>query len=362
MVKNGLAERFHIDPPLMVGILLMSVLGLVVLYSASEQSFDTVLRQGIRLSVGLVAMVIVAQIPPHRISHWAPLLYAIALSLLVVVLFFGTGRGVQRWLDLGFVKFQPSEIMKIAVPLTVASMVSKKILPPDLKTIAFAGVLILVPTALIVMQPDLGTSILVASSGVMILFFSGISRVLIRNSVLLGVAIAPVGWFSMHEYQRQRVLTLFDPDRDALGAGYHIIQSTIAVGSGGTFGKGWLNGSQGQLEFLPERSTDFIFAVAGEEFGLLGTMAILLLYLAVVARGFYIAAAAQDTFSRLLAGSISLTFFFYVFVNSAMVTGLVPVVGIPLPLISAGGTSMVTLLAGFGILMSIQTHRKFLPR
>ena len=360
MVKNGLAERFHIDPPLMVGILLMSVLGLVVLYSASEQSFDTVLIQGIRLSVGLVAMVIVAQIPPHRISHWAPLLYAIALSLLVVVLFFGTGRGVQRWLDFGFVKFQPSEIMKIAVPLTVASMVSKKILPPDLKTIAFAGVLILVPTALIVMQPDLGTSILVASSGVMILFFSGISWVLIRNSVLLGVAIAPVGWFSMHEYQRQRVLTLFDPDRDALGAGYHIIQSTIAVGSGGTFGKGWLNGTQSHLEFLPERATDFIFAVYCEEFGLVGVIIMLLGYSLIIVRGMQIGLLAQDAFGRLISVVLTLTFFVYVFVNMSMVTGQLPVVGIPLPLVSFGGTSLVTILIGMGVLMSVHTHRKLI--
>jgi len=218
------------------------------------------------------------------------------------------------------------------------------------------------PVAMIGLQPDLGTAILISLSGATVIFLAGINARYILSTLAIVMASMPMLWYSMLDYQKQRVLTLMNPDSDPLGAGYHIIQSKIAIGSGGIFGKGWLNGSQGQLEFLPVRSTDFIFAVAGEEFGLLGAMAILLLYLAVVARGFYIAAAAQDTFSRLLAGSISLTFFFYVFVNSAMVTGLVPVVGIPLPLISAGGTSMVTLLAGFGILMSIQTHRKFLPR
>jgi rod shape determining protein RodA len=222
--------------------------------------------------------------------------------------------------------------------------------------------IIMVPVAMIGLQPDLGTAILISLTGATVIFLAGINARYILSTLAIVIASMPMLWYSMLDYQKQRVLTLMNPDSDPLGAGYHIIQSKIAIGSGGIFGKGWLNGSQGQLEFLPERSTDFIFAVAGEEFGLLGTMAILLLYLAVVARGFYIAAAAQDTFSRLLAGSISLTFFFYVFVNSAMVTGLVPVVGIPLPLISAGGTSMVTLLAGFGILMSIQTHRKFLPR
>ena len=360
MVRNGLPERFHIDPPLMVGVLLMSALGLIVLYSASEESLDVIMRQGARLLVGLVCMVVVAQIPPYRIAHWAPVLYLIALSLLVIVLFFGTGRGVQRWLDLGFFRFQPSEIMKIAVPLTVASLISNKLLPPDLKTITLAGLLIFIPTALIVMQPDLGTSILVASSGVMILFFSGISWSFIRNSGLIGLAIAPIGWLSMHEYQRQRVLTLFDPDRDALGAGYHIIQSTIAVGSGGMFGKGWLNGTQSHLEFLPERATDFIFAVYCEEFGLIGVIIMLLGYSLIIVRGMQIALLAQDSFGRLVSVVLTLTLFVYVFVNMSMVTGQLPVVGIPLPLVSFGGTSLVTILVGMGILMSIHTHRKLI--
>ena len=358
MVRNSIADRFHFDPPLLVGVLLMSALGLMVLYSASEQSFDTILHQGLRLLVGLVAMIIVAQIPPYRIAHWAPTLYLIALSLLVIVLFFGAGRGVQRWLDLGFFRFQPSEITKIAVPLTVASIVSNKLLPPDLKTIAIAGVLIFLPTVLIAMQPDLGTAVLVAFSGLMVLFFAGISWPFIRNSFLLGIAAAPIGWLMMHDYQRQRVLTLFDPDRDALGAGYHIIQSTIAVGSGGIFGKGWLNGTQSHLEFLPERATDFIFAVYCEEFGLVGVVIMLLGYSLIIVRGIQIALLAQDAFGRLVSVVLTLTLFIYVFVNMSMVTGQLPVVGIPLPLVSFGGTSLVTILIAMGVLMSIHTHRK----
>ena len=358
MARSSIADRFHVDPPLLAGVLLMSALGLMVLYSASEQSFDTILNQGFRLTVGVVAMVTVAQISPYRIAHWAPILYLIALSLLVLVLFFGTGRGVQRWLDLGFFRFQPSEIMKVAVPLTVASLVSNKLLPPDLKTIAIAGALIFLPTVLIAMQPDLGTSVLVAFSGLMILFFAGISWSFIRNSFLCGIAVAPIGWLMMHDYQRQRVLTLFDPDRDALGAGYHIIQSTIAVGSGGIFGKGWLNGTQSHLEFLPERATDFIFAVYCEEFGLVGVVIMLLGYSLIIVRGIQIALLAQDTFGRLISVVLTLTLFVYVFVNMSMVTGQLPVVGIPLPLVSFGGTSLVTILIGMGILMSIHTHRK----
>ena len=252
--------------------------------------------------------------------------------------------------------------MKLAVPAALAWLLHERPLPPSLSLVLAMLAIIMAPVAMIGLQPDLGTAILISLSGATVIFLAGINARYILSTLAIVMASMPMLWYSMLDYQKQRVLTLMNPDSDPLGAGYHIIQSKIAIGSGGIFGKGWLNGSQGQLEFLPVRSTDFIFAVAGEEFGLLGAMAILLLYLAVVARGFYIAAAAQDTFSRLLAGSISLTFFFYVFVNSAMVTGLVPVVGIPLPLISAGGTSMVTLLAGFGILMSIQTHRKFLPR
>ena len=248
--------------------------------------------------------------------------------------------------------------MKVVVPLTVASLVAKKLLPSDLKTILLSIVVIAIPTFLIGRQPDLGTAIVVAASGLVVLFFSGISWKFIRNSLLFGIAIAPIGWFAMHEYQRQRVLTLFNPDNDALGAGYHIIQSIIAVGSGGIFGKGWLNGTQSHLEFLPERATDFIFAVYCEEFGLVGVVVMLLGYSLIIARGVQIAFYAQDTFGRLLAIVLTLMLFLSVFINMSMVTGQLPVVGIPLPLISYGGTSVVTVMICMGVLMSIQTHRR----
>jgi rod shape determining protein RodA len=280
--------------------------------------------------------------------------------LLILVLASGeVSQGAQRWLDLG-IRFQPSEIMKLAVPMMAAWFLHGRQLPPRILDLVIIGALIVVPTTLIAVQPDLGTSLLIATAGILVIVLAGLSM---RVMILLGVASIPGAmllWNFMQDYQKLRVLTLLNPDSDPLGAGYNIIQSKIAIGSGGLFGKGWTNGSQAQLEFLPERDTDFIFAVMGEELGLLGVLSLLGLYVFIVGRGLYIAMQAQDTFSRLLAGSISLTFFVYVFVNTAMVTGLVPVVGIPLPLVSFGGTSMVTLMAGFGILMSIHNHRKLL--
>ena len=355
-------QRLHLDGMLLAGILATLLVGAVVLYSAAGRDQSVMYGQGLRVLVAIGVMVAIAQVNPSVIRRIAPWLFGIGIIMLTMVLTAGeVGKGAQRWLDIG-VRFQPSELMKLAVPAALAWLLHERPLPPSLSLVLAMLAIIMAPVAMIGLQPDLGTAILISLSGATVIFLAGINARYILSTLAIVMASMPMLWYSMLDYQKQRVLTLMNPDSDPLGAGYHIIQSKIAIGSGGIFGKGWLNGSQGQLEFLPERSTDFIFAVAGEEFGLLGTMAILLLYLAVVARGFYIAAAAQDTFSRLLAGSISLTFFFYVFVNSAMVTGLVPVVGIPLPLISAGGTSMVTLLAGFGILMSIQTHRKFLPR
>jgi len=279
--------------------------------------------------------------------------------LLLVLASGEVGQGAQRWLDLG-IRFQPSEMMKLAVPMMAAWYLHDRQLPPRFIDLSIIGILIVVPTTLIAMQPDLGTSLLIAASGILVVVLAGLSA---RLMILLGVGSIPgalVLWNFMQDYQKQRVLTLLNPDSDPLGAGYNIIQSKIAIGSGGLFGKGWTNGSQAQLEFLPERDTDFIFAVMGEELGLLGVLSLLGLYIFIIGRGLYIALQAQDTFSRLLAGSISLTFFVYVFVNTAMVTGLVPVVGVPLPLVSFGGTSMVTLMAGFGILMSIHNHRKLL--
>ena len=360
---SRLLPRLHLDGPLLAGILLVAALGLVVLYSAGGGSTDLMLRQAVRLSVAMVAMLVMAWIAPKRLRQWAPWLFAGGLVLLVLVLVTGeTGKGAQRWLRIAGVRFQPSEIMKLALPIMAAWYLHGRALPPRLKHLAMMALIIAVPTFLIFRQPDLGTALLIGTSGIIVVLLAGLSVRLILLFTGLGLGAAPVMWMMMHEYQRQRVLTFLDPASDPLGAGYHTIQSKIAIGSGGIFGKGWLNGSQAQLEFLPERSTDFIFAVLGEEFGLLGLGALLALYVFIVLRGLYIASQARDTFSRLLAGSISLTFFVYVFVNTGMVTGLLPVVGVPLPLVSYGGTSMVTLMASFGILMSIHTHRKLLPQ
>lgn len=354
-------RRAKLDGPLLGGLLLTSALGLVVLYSAVAQNFDLWLQQCVRLVVALIAMLVVAQLPPDLMRRWTPWGYLFGLVLLVLVLLRGdVGQGAQRWLDVG-IRFQPSEIMKLAVPMMGAWYLHNRQLPPKFMDLVALAITIAIPTVLIAVQPDLGTSLLIAASGILVIILAGLQ---IRVMILLGVAAIPgayVLWNYMQDYQKQRVLTLLDPDSDPLGAGYNIIQSKIAIGSGGLFGKGWTNGSQAQLEFLPERDTDFIFAVMGEELGLLGVLSLLGLYLFLVARGLWIATQARDTFSRLLAGSISLTFFVYVFVNTAMVTGLVPVVGVPLPLVSFGGTSMVTLMAGFGILMSIHNHRKLLP-
>jgi rod shape determining protein RodA len=358
---GNLLQRLYLDGPLLGGLLMLCCFGLFVLFSAVGQNGDLWIQQLIRLFVALVAMLVLAQMPPDLMRRWTPWGYLCGLVLLVLVLVTGeVGQGAQRWLDIG-IRFQPSEIMKLAVPMMAAWFLHARQLPPKFVDIVAIAVLIIVPTVLIARQPDLGTALLIAMSGVLVIVLAGLP---IRVMILMALAAIPgayVLWHFMKDYQKQRVLTLLDPDSDPLGAGYNIIQSKIAIGSGGLFGKGWTNGSQAQLEFLPERDTDFIFAVMGEELGLLGVLALLGLYLFVVGRGLYIATQARDTFSRLLAGSISLTFFVYVFVNTAMVTGLVPVVGVPLPLVSFGGTSMVTLMAGFGILMSIHRHRKLLP-
>jgi len=357
---RSLLFRAHIDPQLFGGVMIVCALGLIVLYSAADQSMEVVMRQGIRMAIGIVAMVAVAQISPGRLARWAPVFYIVGIVLLVAVFLFGTGRGAQRWLHLGVVRFQPSEIMKIGVPLMVAWFLFDKVLPPNLRTTIVSLLLVLVPGVLIVQQPDLGTSLLVMAAGLFALFFAGVSWRWILTAAATGIAAAPMAWYLLHDYQRQRILTLFDPQQDPLGAGYHIIQATIAVGSGGFNGKGWLNGTQSHLEFLPERATDFIFAVYCEEFGFLGVLVMLAAYALVLARGLRIALDAQDTFGRLLGASLTLTLFIYIFVNMGMVIGQLPVVGVPLPLVSYGGTSLVTILTGFGILMSIQTHRRFI--
>lgn len=361
--RRTLAETLHLDAPLLICLLVLSVVSLFVLYSASGQDIDIVWRQVVRLSVAFSIMLALAQITPATLKRWTPWFFGLGIGLLLAVLFFGeTGKGAQRWLDLGLFRFQPSEMMKLAVPMMVAWYLSDHPLPPTSKRLLMACLIIVIPTLLIAKQPDLGTALLIAGAGIFVLLFAGISWRLIFISAAALAASAPVLWHFMRDYQRQRVLTFLNPEQSPLGAGYHIIQSKIAIGSGGLYGKGWLNGTQSQLNFLPERSTDFIFAAYAEEFGLFGILALLAVYLLIIMRGLLIASQAQDTYTRLLGGGLVMTFFIYIFVNIGMVTGLLPVVGVPLPLISYGGTSMVTLMAGFGILMSIHTHRKLLPR
>lgn len=361
-IGRSLLQQFHIDLPLLLVLLLLAGVGLIALYSASEQNMDQVWRQVIRLSVAFTLMITVAQLRPETIQHWSPWLYGLALILLIAVLVLGViGKGAQRWLNFGLFTFQPSELMKLALPMLIAWYFADHEIPPRPLRIALALIMLLVPTLLVAKQPDLGTALVLATSGFLVLFLAGLRWRSIIISCTLLVPVAWVVWqYGMHDYQRNRVLTFLNPEIDPLGAGYHIIQSTIAIGSGGMYGKGWLNGTQSHLDFLPERKTDFIFPVFSEEFGFIGSMLLLSIYAAIIARGLTIALQAQDTYSRLLAGSITLTFFIYVFINIGMVSGLLPVVGIPLPLVSYGGTSMVTLLTGFGILMSIQTHRKLI--
>lgn len=349
----------HIDAPLFAATSLLIALGLMVLYSASGQSLPRVNGQLINLGVALIAMWIAANIPPHYLERLAVPMYVLGLVLLIAVALFGEiANGAQRWLNLGFARIQPSELMKIALPLMLAWYFDRYEQAIKLRHHAVGALLLIVPVALIVEQPDLGTAVLVCAVGLYVLFLAKLSWRLIIVGGIVVAASLPIAWSYMHDYQQRRVLTLLDPAQDPLGAGYHTIQSSIAVGSGGVAGKGWLQGTQSQLDFLPERTTDFIFAVYSEEFGLIGNLVLLALYLLVIARGLYISFMAPSTFSRLLAAAITLIFFTYAFVNMGMVSGLLPVVGVPLPLVSYGGTSLVTILLGFGILMSIRTHRK----
>ncbi len=350
----------QLDYPLLAALLLLMGLGLVVLYSASGGNIDVVYRQAVRIGVGLVALLVLSQVPPHILRIWTPWLYVLGVLLLLATWFVGTGRATNRWLDFGLFRFQPSEIMKLAVPMMVAWYLHPRRLPPDLASVLASLVILILPAVLIARQPDLGTALLVAVSGGFALFLSGLQWRVIFGMGVLALAAAPALWFVMHDYQRQRVLTFLDPESDPLGSGWNIIQSKIAVGSGGLFGKGWMNGTQSRLEFIPERHTDFILAVLSEEFGLVGVLLLFALYLYIAGRCLYIAAMARFTYARLLAGALGLTFFVYVLVNAGMVSGLLPVVGVPLPLVSYGGTSIVTLLAGFGILMSIYGHRNFI--
>lgn len=352
-------QYLHIDIILLVFLTLLSTAGLFVLYSATSENPRAVQLQLVHLLIAYGVMFIVAQIPPATFQRSAPWLYFIGLIMLAIVLGMGhTGKGAQRWLSLGLMRFQPTEVMKLAVPLLLAWCYHKIQLPIRFRSVILAIPIIFVPAVLSAKQPDLGTAIILIISGFSVLFLAGLSLRLVSVFATLSAILIPFGWHFLHDYQRQRVLTFLHPENDPLGKGYHIIQSKIAIGSGGLFGKGILNGTQSNLHFLPEHSTDFIFAVCGEEFGFVGIMLLIGLYMLVVVRGFYITVHAQDTFSRLLAGSITFTFFVSFFINMGMVTGILPVVGIPLPLVSHGGTSMVTIMAGFGMLMSIQTYRK----
>ena len=352
-------SALKIDGPLVTGLALIAVYGLIVLYSASGQSVPTIIRTVVRIILGAIAMLVLARVNPNFLRRTTPWLYLVGVFLLIVVAAFGhIGLGAQRWLSIGFVRFQPSELMKLAVPMMCAWYLHERPLPPTFTSLLLLTGLILVPVGLVAIEPDLGTAALIGVAGVLVIVMAGLQVRIMAAAMALAAVAAWFGWRFMHDYQRKRVLTFLDPQTDPLGAGYHIIQSQIAIGSGGLFGKGWMNGSQAQLDFLPERSTDFVFAVIGEEFGLIGLALLLLLYMFVTGRAIYLAMQTQDTFARLLAGSLALTFFVYVFINAGMVTGLLPVVGVPLPLVSYGGTSVVTLLAGFGILMALYSHRK----
>lgn len=362
-VIGTILRKLHVDIPLFIGLSLTALLSFVILYSAGGQDMGVIYRQAVRVGLAFLLMIVLAHVNPYQFKRYSSILFGLGVLLLVAVLIMGEiGKGAQRWLDLGFFRFQPSEIIKITTPMMIAWFLADRPLPPKPGQLALASLLILIPTLLIAKQPDLGTALLVASSGSGVLFFAGLSWRLVASIVATLSALAPLLWHFLRDYQRARVLTFLNPEADPLGRGYHIIQSKIAIGSGGVYGKGWLGSTQSELEFLPESSTDFIFAVFAEEFGLFGCLGLLSLYLLIIARCLYIAGQAQDVYSRLLAGSLAFTFFVYVFVNIGMVIGILPVVGVPLPLISYGGTSIVTLLAGFGIIMSIQTHKKRLSR
>jgi len=351
----------HIDGPLLAAAMLLVFTGLLTLYSASGGSWPKTSAQIMNLGVALGVMWLVANVPPQHLMRVAVPLYVLGLALLVGVALFGeVVNGARRWLNLGITRIQPSELMKIAVPLMLAWYFDKNETTLRLRDYAIAAVLLLVPIGLIVRQPDLGTAVLITASGFFVLFLAGLSWKIMTGLAVTAAAAAPLLWSLLHDYQRRRILTLIDPMQDPLGAGYHTIQSTIAVGSGGLLGKGWMEGTQSHLEFIPERTTDFIFAVFSEEFGLLGNLILLLMFMSVITRGLMISAGAPNLFTRLIAGAVTLTFFTYAFVNMGMVSGILPVVGVPLPLVSYGGTSLVTLMLGFGILMSIQTHRRLL--
>lgn len=353
-------RKLHIDPVLLLLLLLLTGFGLTVLYSASGQSVSMMKRQIAFYIIAYCTMFTVAQLDVSFLKRWAPWFYGIGILLLSLIYVIGVdAKGAQRWLSLGFIRFQPSEALKIAVPVAVAAYFSSRVLPPSFKHIFWSLVIIAIPTVLILKQPDLGTSILISTSGLIVLFLAGLRwRYVFGSAVLLVASAWPIWNYVLQSYQKTRIETLFNPEADRLGAGWNTIQAKISIGSGGIDGKGWLKGTQSHLDFLPESHTDFIIAVLAEEYGLVGVLALIALYLAIVFRGLFISWNARSTFNRLLAGSITMTFFVYIFVNIGMVSGMLPVVGVPLPLVSLGGTSLVTLMLAFGILMAIATEKK----
>jgi len=358
--KRPWSERLHVDLPLLSALVILLGFGLMVLYSATNQNLPEVRRQVSFIGVAFIAMFTVAQFDVRWLKLWAPWMFLGGVMLLGAVLLFGeVTNGARRWIDLpGLPRFQPSEVMKILVPLTVASFLSRRVIPPTFLQLLACITIIGVPVVLVAIQPDLGTALLITVAGMFVLLLAGLRWKWVFLALTLAVVAAPALWvFYMDDYQKNRIHTFLDPEREPLGAGWNIIQSKTAIGSGGIYGKGWLNGVQSRLDYLPEGQTDFIVAVLAEEFGLVGIMFLLTLYIVIIGRALYIAGVAQDLFARLLAGSLTLTFFVYVFVNIGMVSGLLPVVGVPLPLVSLGGTSIISLMTGFGILMSVHTHR-----
>ena len=356
---KGFWDKLHIDYPLLFAVFTLLVFGLFVLFSATNGNLTKISSQLVRIGIGILMMVAIAQVHPKQFKRWTPVLFWSGIALLVLVKLTGyVGKGAQRWIDIGIFKFQPSEIMKYAVPMMISLQLSKRPLPPSFTYCSLVSILIFIPCILIFKQPDLGTAILILFSGATCFILAGLSSKQIALTTISGILTAPILWQFLHDYQKSRILTFLNPERDPLGSGYHIIQSKIAIGSGGLLGKGWLNGSQSHLEYLPESSTDFIFALSAEEFGLVGSMLIIGLFAFITCRILYLSQHNSDTYSRLLSGTLGITLFLYVLINIGMVSGIFPVVGIPLPLISYGGTSMLTVMVCFGIIMSMNSHRK----
>jgi rod shape determining protein RodA len=359
---SGLSALFKIDLKLFVLVMLIVVIGLATLFSVSGGDINLIFKQLIRIAIGLTAMIILAQIHPDNFRLFSPFLYIFGIILLILTIFFGVGKSADRWLDLYFLRFQPSELMKLFVPLMIASFYSDKALPPKLKNLSIAVIIIIIPGLLIAKQPDLGTALLITSSGVIAIFLSGIKLAHIFLGTVLVIGAIPLLWSFMYEYQKSRILSFFSPNTDTLGTGYHLAQSKISLGSGGLFGKGYMNGTQSQLDFLPENHTDFIFSAFGEEFGFIGVIILMSLYVLVALRGMSISIKASDNFSRILSATLILTIFLYVLVNVGMVVGILPIVGAPLPFMSYGGTSMLTVFAALGIIMSIKSHQRLLRK